>query len=271
MALSIKQFARRYSPRLFNRVKRLYRNYQFRVGHGGSEYRAKRALVKRYGQRVLAGPFLGMHYGNDVSGSAYVAKLVGSYEEELADIIEEMIQHKYDVVIDIGAAEGYYAVGFALRLPRAMIYAFDTDSEAQFFCRSLALLNGVSSRVDIRGFCDHGMLNDLCGPSSVIICDCEGFEVELLNPLIVENLKSVDILVELHEFIAPGIGDEIRSRFANSHDIVLVETSERDPRNYPVLEYVKPKDRPWAIREGRPVAMQWAYLKSRRRRTEQGS
>lgn len=271
MLLSIKQFARRYTPRLFNRVKRIYRSYRFRVGHGGSEYRAKRALVKRYGQQVLAGPFRGMRYGDEVSGSAYVAKLVGSYEEELAGIVEEIIQRKFEVVIDIGAAEGYYAVGFALRLPSALVYAFDTSSEAQVFCRRLALLNGVSSRVDIRGFCDHLTLDDLCGPSSVIICDCEGFEAELLSPLVVRNLKYSDILVELHEFIAPGIGAEILSRFVNSHEIVLVETCDRDPRNYPVLECVEAKDRHWAVREGRPSAMQWAYLKSRLRGKEQGS
>lgn len=271
MPFSLKQFARRYTPQLFKRVKRIYRGYRFRVGHGGAEYRAKKALVDRYGRQVLAGPFRGMRYGDDVAGSAYLAKLVGSYEEELAGIVEEIIQRKFDVVIDIGAAEGYYAVGLALRLPGALVYAFDKDLEAQMFCRSLADLNGVSSRVDVRGVCDHRTLDELSGPNSIIICDCEGFEGELLNPTSVHNLLYSDILVELHEFNAPGIGAEILSRFVNTHDAVLVDTCDRDPRNYPVLECVDVKDRPWAIREGRPTAMQWAYLKSRQPGKIQGS
>jgi hypothetical protein len=40
--------------------------------------------------------------------------------------------------------EGYYAVGFALRMPDAIVYAFDIDPTAQHYCANLAKLNCVS-------------------------------------------------------------------------------------------------------------------------------
>ena len=66
-------------------------------------YRAKQALVKHYGKKVITGPFQEMRYGDNVACSAYVAKLVGSYEE-LHAVIEQIIQTPYKAVIDIGCA-----------------------------------------------------------------------------------------------------------------------------------------------------------------------
>lgn len=50
-----------------------------------------------------------------------VPNLVGSYESELHLQIEQLILERPQVVIDVGCAEGYYAVGLAQRLPDATI------------------------------------------------------------------------------------------------------------------------------------------------------
>ena len=63
--------------------------------------------------------------------SSCVPKLIGSYEEEVHLIIEEIIRRRYSIVVNIGCAEGYYAVGFALRIPDAIVYAFDIETTAQ--------------------------------------------------------------------------------------------------------------------------------------------
>jgi len=43
---------------------------------------------RRTGCRVHAGPFKGMRYGLISVGSAYIPKLLGTYERELAILIE---------------------------------------------------------------------------------------------------------------------------------------------------------------------------------------
>jgi hypothetical protein len=258
-----KRVIKRLAPGIFQAAKRRYKAVRFRFGHGGSEYRSKRALVKRYGKQVLTGPFQGMRYGDDVACSAYVAKLVGSYEQELHAIIGDIIGEDYRAVIDVGCAEGYYAVGFAFRMPSTTVYAFDTDLEAQKYCASLAELNGVGDRIKVLGLCDHESLRKLCDSSTLILCDCEGFEAELLDPERVPELRTTDILVELHEFIVPGVTEALLSRFHETHAVQLVDTVERRPEDYPVLNGVAPEDRYWAVREGRPTGMQWAYFTQR--------
>jgi hypothetical protein len=93
------------------------------------------------------------------------------------------------------------------------------------------------------------------------MCDCEGFELDLLDPARIPELETVDILVELHDFIRPGLTADLLSRFRTTHDIRLIDTTDRNPDDYAVLKDVAPNDRYWAVREGRPAKMQWSFLK----------
>lgn len=261
--LAMKQILKRASPNSFMFLQIRYRRLRFRFVNHGSNFRAKQALCRCYGERVLGGPFQGMRYPYDVVLSSCVPKLVGSYEEELHSLINEIIRRRYSIVVNVGCAEGYYAVGFALRMPDAIVYAFDTDPTAQHYCASLAKLNSVSERVRVNGFCNHRERQQLCGRHSFILCDCEGFEGELLDPGSVPQLAATDILVELHDFIKPGVTNTILSRFHDTHSLTLVDTQGRDTKNYPVLESVAPQDRYSILSENRPAPMQWAYLRSK--------
>src|SRR5918997_1281919 len=72
---------------------------------------------------VQAGPFRGMRYSPRLTASdtllshTLLPKLVGCYEVELHDTLAAVFKRKYRQVINIGCAEGYYAVGLALNLP----------------------------------------------------------------------------------------------------------------------------------------------------------
>ena len=63
---------------------------------------------------VQQGPFRGLQYIDNSVGSTLPPKLMGTYERELIWVIDEMISTEPDIIIDIGAAEGYYAVGLAM-------------------------------------------------------------------------------------------------------------------------------------------------------------
>src|SRR5688500_985732 len=78
-----------------------------------------RRFAKRHGLSVRRGPFHGMTYPESAVGLAeqLVPKLLGSYECELHGALEQVIQGDYEQVVDIGAADGYYAVGLARALP----------------------------------------------------------------------------------------------------------------------------------------------------------
>ena len=77
------------------------------------------ALVMRAAQeRVVAGPFQGMNIPlSGVSKRLLPSYVLGSTELELRDLIERLIASNYSTIINVGAADGYYAVGFARRSP----------------------------------------------------------------------------------------------------------------------------------------------------------
>lgn len=65
-------------------------------------------LLKPY---IYSGPFRGMKYLRASTGSVILPKLIGTYENELHFVFNEIRGNNYDQFIDVGAAEGYYVVG----------------------------------------------------------------------------------------------------------------------------------------------------------------
>ena len=104
---------------------------------------------KLYGSdqiKILSGPFKGLKYFNEVAWGSITPRWIGSYEDELHELFYNIILKKnYDVILDIGAAEGYYAVGLAWLLYRSKVHSFDVDPFARKLQIKLAKLNRVSN------------------------------------------------------------------------------------------------------------------------------
>jgi hypothetical protein len=181
------------------------------------------ALMQRHGNKVLSGPFEGMLFPLSTSEGAHAPRLVGSYERVLAPVIEEIIAGGYARIIDVGSAEGYYAVGLARRMSTARIIASDTNPVAQAKCAELAEMNGVRERIEITGAYAHEDFNTCTERRTAIICDIEGAEDVLLDPDKAPGLRHADILVETHERLAPGVSTRLTERFAKTHDIKRIE------------------------------------------------
>lgn len=216
---------------------------------------------------VLSGPFAGMKYFNEVVWGPITPKWIGSYEEELHPILsDEIFNTSYDTVVDVGAAEGYYAVGLALAMPQADIFSFDIDPFARRLQHSLAVINDVSN-LTIGKRCTHEVLEPLLGGRSLVISDIEGFEHDLLDPNRAPNLSSSDILVEIHKFgnLSSGeVRDHLRKRFAPTHRTQLISARPRSASRY---EHVCGRlvDRvviDAALDEHRHRHQQWLWLQS---------
>lgn len=82
-----------------------------------------------------------------ILGRNSVPKLLGSYECELHEIIESALRSNHHRVIDVGSAEGYYAVGFALKRG-CHVVAFDTDP--QNLCNVEGSLDSTLSGTSLR-------------------------------------------------------------------------------------------------------------------------
>ena len=77
----------------------------------------KAAIYGPFHPHVLSGPFHGMRYVDHSVGSSLFPKLIGTYEKELRYWLEaQFTESNLTTIVNIGAGEGYYAVGAALRL-----------------------------------------------------------------------------------------------------------------------------------------------------------
>ncbi len=220
-------------------------------------------LLRETGHMVFSGPFCTMQLSESLTLSRDPKIIVGSYEEEVHGVINDVICLAPDHILDIGAAFGYYAVGFALKVANTTVTAFEGVEHPHWQqLAELAKLNGVSGKIAQRGLCTATELAKACSPRSFILCDCEGGEEDILQPLKVPALTSCKILVELHEFNRPNLVATLISRFRDSHRIRIIEESDRDPARYRILKKLPRSWQSIAIEETR-----WVTRKSSRTST----
>ena len=194
-------------------------------------------FIAQHGPRILGGPFAGMEYVSQATEGALVPRLLGTYESELHPHLQALLASGVDCVIDVGCAEGYYAVGLARLAPEVTVYAYDIDENARRACAELAARNGVSDRVVIGGEFAPEDFQRFAGRRALVMVDTEGAEVAILDPDRGPALKDMWIIVETHDGITPGARETLTKRFEATHDIVQLDPGPKAP------------DMPWWLKE----------------------
>jgi hypothetical protein len=174
------------------------RRHQVRLLEEWGLLSAARQFVQRHGTVVQHGPFKGMIYPLDAALSRHsIPKLMGTYERELHGIIALVSSRSYDLIIDIGSAEGYYAIGLA-KLLQTKVMAYDPARLENSCCREMARLNGVSELVQLNSLFSSSDLDHFADKRVFVLCDCEGFESQLFDENTISKTAKWDLLVELH-------------------------------------------------------------------------
>ena len=175
---------------------------------------------------VLNGPFRGLKYPEFKSrSSSLYSKLIGSYEMELHHVIKQMINEEFDQIINMGCAEGYYAVGLAISLPNVDIYAYDIDSEARKLTLEMASINGVSDRVFVKKKIESSSFKKIdFTKKTLIISDIEGYERFIFIPSVVQYLKNCFLIIETHDWVDIHISSNIENVFKASHNIKSIQS-----------------------------------------------
>jgi hypothetical protein len=198
-----------------------------------------------------------------VAATITVPKLLGAFELELRPMLEKVLdkENQIRVVLNVGCAEGYYAVGLALKLPGTTVHAFDADPSFRLMCSRMASLNGVADCISVHDAVTAAGLQAFLQTESVfVVCDCEGCELELLDPARAPGLRTATIIVELHDFVDDRISSTIIGRFRGTHDIQIIGSHGRDARRYPELDGLSHEDAALALSEARPGPMEWAWM-----------
>jgi hypothetical protein len=214
-------------------------------------------------QVVLNGPFTGLHFPYlETQGSAVLPRLVGSYESELHQTLTKVLQKPHSLVIDIGFAEGYYLVGLATKLPNTKFIGFDISLDAHRLCAQLASANSIPvERLLLLSKCSIESLSDFLPSSSLLICDCEGFEAELFTWQSKSLWRNSDIIIECHDFIKPGIRDFILSLLRETHKMRVIETATIESKlsflDSLQFDVFNKQEKMRLVNEGRPCIQAW--------------
>lgn len=216
---------------------------------------------------VESGPFSGLKYIKPQSfGSSITPKLLGVYESELHSVINKIKARNYEKIIDIGCAEGYYAIGFAKMFPNAKILAADIDIKALDFCKEMAIDNKVMPQMTFLENISHSWLeteirnNEKC----LIFCDCEGYEKRLFSVFNIQNFLEADLIIEIHSFLDRSIATYLISVFQDTHNITFITSISDDFKalcfKNPKFENFSFEQRKNIVAENRPEVMEWIYL-----------
>jgi hypothetical protein len=218
---------------------------------------------------VLDGPFRGMVYPENQSfGSAFYPKILGTYEKELELIITNLLEDNYDLIVDVGCAEGYYVVGFAKFSKAKKVFAYDIEEKARELCSEMVKINDVSDKVVVSSLFDlkeyQRIIDEFPNTKILVILDTEGYEKIILNSDFKSSLKNTDFLVEMHDFIDSEITNAVTKFFYGKKITKIFSISDFQKAleyNTELIQNLDFQTKYYILAEGRPEQMKWYFVK----------
>lgn len=239
-------------PRQLNEVLRILAIWRSRL--------IADAYVRHHGAKIMQGPFAGMEYVTSATEGALTPRLIGTYESELHPHIAAFAEQPLDCVIDVGCAEGYYAVGLARLMPQVTVYAYDIQAQARAACAELAAKNGVAERVIIGEEFKPDGFEAFKDRRCLVLVDIEGAEDDLLRPDLSPALAQMPLIVETHDVYRKGVLDRLVERFSPTHDILRLDPQAK---TLPLPDFLKGAahlDQLLAVWEFRLQATPWLVM-----------
>ena len=221
-------------------------------------------FIAQQGAKIFGGPFAGMEYGYSATEGALIPRLLGVYESELHPHLAAFAAEGLDTVIDVGCAEGYYAVGLARMIPEIQVYAYDIDAAARRACAEMAAKNGVADRVMVGGEFPPDGFEAFQGQRVLVVVDAEGAEVDILQPEFSPSLAQMNIIVETHDIYRQGATPTLMQRFGATHDITVVRQQGKTFEMPPWLDQLPHLDQLLAVWEWRVQPTPWLIMRPKK-------
>jgi hypothetical protein len=223
-------------------------------------------VFQQLGGVVKYGPLAGFTLIEDSSwGNDKCAKLLGFYEQELlAEMVPSLGADK--VFVDIGAADGFYAVGFVNAGHASRCIAFEATEAGRAVIEETARRLDLLDRVDVRGFCTEASLREaLAGldmKDVVLLCDIEGAEFEILSDAVLSSLSGASLFVEIHDFIesGPALYLALKERAKRWFKVKEIKKAGRNPYHYAELDHLDDSEHWLVCSEGRAPDQKWLSL-----------
>lgn len=182
---------------------------------------AQGAVALLLPRRVLRGPFRGTRIHRNTFGSAFLPKLLGTYEAEIAaDLHQAISDARADAFIDVGCAGGFYLQAVSHVRQDIDLIGIDINPKAARVAgrnvvrrERLTIWNKKAELADIIAACKRYR-------RPVVLIDIEGGERALLSEAC-PGVGNAVFIVEVHEYL--GVRPEALARSLEAtHQVTLV-------------------------------------------------
>jgi hypothetical protein len=217
---------------------------------------------------VSMGPFNGLKFSDKLgwgNQNDLTSQLLGFYELEVVKLIHELASHDR-VFIDIGAANGFYAVGVAKCFDINHVYCYEMTEWGRSAILNNAIINNVQHKLSILGKCDQEALSKAscayANSSCIVLVDIEGGEFKLLDKNAFQLFRYSDIIVELHDWMSDDLSatQKMLINSSETHHHSFFRNNGRDPMGCKLISHL-PEDYQWlACSESRERSMQWVHF-----------
>jgi hypothetical protein len=228
-----------------------------------------RSIFDRYDGVVQIGPYAGMKLGDrsNISQGPLGLKILGLYESL---IVEKICSIKnFDDFINFGAADGYMALGPLFNTSCKRAICFEMTEEGRNAVKRNAKINNIFDALIIKGKVDQDVISSLSqleiNPSrSVVLCDIEGAEFEVLTKEVFTFLHGATIIVELHDKLinnGHGLRDKLFKNIPSDAQTQIISQKQASSFDgISDLEELNDSDRALVMSEGRKFFGEWLVV-----------
>ena len=227
--------------------------------------RVSKTLFDRYEGEVQRGPFAGLKLDrhNSASKGQLGLKIFGLYESVVVEAIEKF--GPFSDLINIGACDGYFTLGLLRSGLAKRSICFETVRSRQRAIERYAKFNNLEDRVIVLGTADESIGPQIAGHNfrpdgSLMICDIEGAEFELLTKNFLGQLVGSTMIIELHDRIrgeSLELREQLISRLPSNYEHEILTWRPPNFDGISDIEDLSDNDRALATSEGRKTRGEW--------------
>ena len=220
--------------------------------------------AKKHNFIVKYGIFKNLKMNHEISwGRGDIAsKIYGFYENKIQQKLKDI---NNPILIDIGAADGFFAIGSLKSKICEFCYAFEETKKSRENLFKTAQINNVQNKLSIIGKATKDNFFSLL-PSEInfskvtILCDIEGGEFDFFSDEILKTIKYSNIIIEIHKNHNKNLEIDLLERVKKYFDVSIIIDNDKNFESVSELHALNDIDRNLICSEGRSYIGKWWHL-----------
>ena len=237
------------------------------IGVRRAKNKAWKVLFEKHKNIIAYGPFKGMKLNKNIwwSKNDRITQTLGIYEEHILDKLIEFQGEGAARLIDVGAADGYFAVGMAYAGIYKEVFAFEIEKKGQERIIENAAENHCQSKIKVQGEANHSSIQDALDNEkiSTVLIDIEGAEYRFLDDEMLKLLSGNFVICELHPWASMNgneFQNDLLSRSSKYFNLSIIKREYYNPNHFQEFEDFSDDERLIAVSEGRRMNTSWMVL-----------